>query len=112
MPVIRSDQLDRAPAACKVAGFGTARLRRGDPPGVEPHFHDGDELWFVIEGELRVLSEGQEHVVRVGEALFTEAGQEHTILEVLEDALILWVEQDLRGRRRPGHLHRPQDPWP
>jgi hypothetical protein len=112
MPVIRPDQLDLAPDACGIVGFGTAHLKKGESPGLELHFHDGDELWFVIEGKLRALSEGQEQVVGAGEALFTEAGQEHTILEVLEDTLILWVEQGLRGRCRPGHLHRPEDPWP
>jgi mannose-6-phosphate isomerase-like protein (cupin superfamily) len=112
MPVIRPDQLDRAPPACKIAGFGTARFRRGEPAGLEVHFHDGDEVWFVIKGRLRVQSEGQEHVVGAGEALFTAAGHEHAILEVLEDTVVLWVEQDLRGRRRPGHLHHREDPWP
>lgn len=112
MPVIHPERLDQRPEACKIVGYGTARFQKGESPTLEVHFHDGDELWFVIEGKLRVQSEGKEHVVSTGEALFTEAGQEHTILEVLEDSIVLWVEQDLRGRRRPGHLHRPEDQWP
>jgi len=112
VPVINPHNLDQAPAACKIAGYGIARFKKGANPGLETHFHDGDELWFVIEGRIRVESGGGEYIVRQGEALFTEAGKEHNLVEILEDSVILWVEQDLRGRSRPGHLHKGEDPWP
>ena len=112
MPILRSDRLNEAPPGCPLTGFGIARMKKGVDPGLELHFHDGDEFWFLVEGRVRVLSEGEEYVLHPGEALYTPAGQDHTILEVVEDAVVVWMEGELKGRRRPGHLHRPHDPWP
>ena len=112
MPIISPDNMENAPASCKIAAWGITRFKKGDDPGVELHFHDGDELWFVIEGKIRVRSEEKEYVISRGQALFTECGDQHEMLEVMEDTVMLWVEQDMRGRGRMGHLHHPEDPWP
>jgi mannose-6-phosphate isomerase-like protein (cupin superfamily) len=112
MPVLKPDSVGFPPDGSGVVGFGLYRRARGEETGVELHFHDCDEYWFVIDGSIRAASEGIEHIVNAGEALFTKAGDEHALLEILEDTTILWMENDLRGRRRPGHLHRPDDLWP
>jgi len=64
----------------------------------------------VFEGRARVMSEGQEYELGPGDILITKMGDEHEILEILEAPLkSFWVEDELFGRMRPGHLHRPED---
>jgi mannose-6-phosphate isomerase-like protein (cupin superfamily) len=106
MPVVRTTG-DR-PEWLKWSGFGLGVI--DDPSVVERHFHDADEYWFVFEGRARVMSEGQEYVIGPGDILVTKMGDEHEILEILDGPLrAFWVEDELRGRKRPGHLHRPAD---
>jgi mannose-6-phosphate isomerase-like protein (cupin superfamily) len=106
MPVVRKTG-DR-PEWLKWSGFGLGVIY--DPSVVERHFHDADEYWFVFEGCARVMSEGQEYIIGPGDILVTKMGDEHEILEILDGPLrAFWVEDELRGRKRPGHLHRPAD---
>jgi mannose-6-phosphate isomerase-like protein (cupin superfamily) len=61
----------------------------------------------VLAGQARVMTEGQEYVVQPGDVVCTHMGDEHAILEVVEAPYTqVWIECNLRGRRRPGHLHR------
>ena len=107
MPVVRSTTSDR-PDWLKWSAFGQGVVTHADQ--LELHFHDADEYWFIYEGRARVLSEGQEYIVGPGDILVTKMGDEHDILEIIEGPLkTFWVEDELRGRQRPGHLHRPED---
>jgi mannose-6-phosphate isomerase-like protein (cupin superfamily) len=106
MPVIRGT--DEAPTWLRWSGFGIGQV--DDPAAFDRHFHDADEFWFVIEGRARVLSEGVEYTVGPGDILATRMGDEHDVLEIMEAPFrCFWVEDELRGRRRPGHLHRGVD---
>lgn len=106
MPVVRSTK-DK-PEWLKWSAFGGGLVR--DASELEMHFHDADEYWFILEGRARVISEGQEFTVGPGDILLTQMGEEHDILEIIEGPLrTFWVEDELRGRKRPGHLHRPED---
>jgi len=106
MPVVRGTQ-DK-PDWLKWSGFGVGVVT--DAEKFDLHFHDADEYWFIFEGKARVLSEGQEYIVGPGDILVTKMGEEHDILEIIEGPLkSFWVEDELRGRMRPGHLHRPED---
>ena len=113
MPIISREDFgtSRAPEWCKVEG-GLAAMgysTRDDGP-VEPHFHDAEEFWFVLEGKARVMTEGQEYVVAPGDVVCTHMGDEHAILEVVEAPYTqVWIECNLRGQRRRGHLHRGED---
>lgn len=81
-----------------------------DAEGFDRHFHDADEYWIVFSGKARVLSEGKEYVIGPGDTLCTRMGDEHDILEILEGPLrTFWFEDELKGLRRPGHLHRPEE---
>ena len=73
---------------------------------IEPHYHDCDEYYLLLSGRMKVRSEGVEYVLEPGDALLTRMGDEHEILEVIEDSTMVWMETELRGDRRPGHLHR------
>ena len=71
------------------------------------HYHDCDEWWIVLSGKARVMSEGKEYIVTTGDILWTRMGDEHHLLEILEMPYgIAYLEEQLRGQKRPGHLHR------
>lgn len=114
MPIIKREDFgtERAPDWCRVAGgivaMGASTRDRGGT--VEMHFHDCEEFWFVLAGRARVTTEGGEHVVSTGDVVCTRMGDEHAILEVLEAPYQqVWIECNLRGPRRRGHLHTGQD---
>ncbi len=87
-------------------GFGVVH----EAEGIDRHFHDADEYWMVFSGKARVMSEGQEFVIGPGDVLCTRMGDEHDILEIIEGPLqTFWFEDELKGLKRPGHLHRPED---
>jgi len=114
MPVIKREDFgtERAPAWAKVAGGVNAMgcsTRSGDML-VELHFHDADEFWFVLDGKARVTTEGEEHVVEQGDVVCTQMGKEHAITEIVEAPYTqVWIECNLRGKKRKGHLHRGED---
>ncbi len=106
MPVIR--RTSDKPDWLQWSGFGIGVIEFADK--FEPHFHDAHEYWFVFEGRARVKSEGQEFEIGPGDILVTKMGDEHDILKILEAPLkSFWVEDEVMGRMRPGHLHHPQD---
>lgn len=106
MPVMRGPG-DR-PAWVRWSNFGMGVVH--DAAGFDRHFHDADEYWVVFEGRARVLSEGREYEIGPGDVLATRMGDEHDIIEIIEGPLrTFWFEDALRGQRRPGHLHRPED---
>ena len=94
------------------AGFGLYSCPEGGETRVERHFHDCDEFWLICEGRARVMTEGQEFEVGPGDCVYTQMGDEHDALEVYEDARWFFVVGKLRGRKRPGHLHHPEDAYP
>jgi mannose-6-phosphate isomerase-like protein (cupin superfamily) len=111
VPVIKREDFgtERVPDWCKVAGgiVAMGASSRGPEGTVELHFHDCEEFWFVLKGKARIVTEGQEHVVERGDVVCTHMGDEHAILEVLDAPYEqVWIECDLRGRMRRGHLHR------
>ncbi len=106
MPVIRS--VDDKPEWVRWSNFGVGVVHDAEP--FDRHFHDAHEYWFIYSGRARVMSEGREYEIGPGDILVTKMGDEHDILEILEGPLrSFWVEDELRGQRRPGHLHRPED---
>ncbi len=62
-------------------------MPRGDPAEFDLHYHDADEIWYIVEGRARILTEGVEHEVGPGDIVCTGMGE-------------------LEGLKRPGHLHR------
>ena len=69
------------------------------------HCHDCDECWIIVQGRARVTTEGQEYVVGPGDMVVTRKGDAHQFVEALEDLVLVWIEDELRGQKRPGHLH-------
>ena len=115
MPIIKREDFgtERAPSWAKVAGGINAMGCSSRPDkgtSVEPHFHDSEEFWFVLDGKARVMTEGNEHIVEKGDVVCTHMGDEHAILEIVEEPYIqVWIECNVRGQKRSGHLHRGED---
>jgi mannose-6-phosphate isomerase-like protein (cupin superfamily) len=90
------------------SNFGFGEVHRGDQ--LERYFHDADEYWVILSGRARVMSEGEEYLVGPSDVLCTRMGDEHDMLEVIEAPLrTFWFEDELKGLKRPGHLHRGEE---
>ena len=104
MPVFNSKNIKDSPDWVNISGFGVAIMKKGDT--VEPHYHDADEYWFIVSGKARIKTEGETYTVQKGDVVFTKMGDEHTIIEILEEKFVsVWVETRLRGLKRTGHIH-------
>ena len=114
MPVVKRENFgtDRVPDWIAIRGginaMGCSTREQGQT--VESHFHDAEEFWFVLRGRARVMAHGEEHVVEPGDVVCMHMGEDHALLEVIEAPYTqVWVECNLRGKRRMGHLHRDKD---
>jgi mannose-6-phosphate isomerase-like protein (cupin superfamily) len=57
-------------------------LKPGSGPGPYHYHSNSDNLYFVLEGQARVLIEGQEYLAGPGEAVFIPAGEKHDVANV------------------------------
>jgi mannose-6-phosphate isomerase-like protein (cupin superfamily) len=112
VPVIRKETLTNKPDWLKASAFGLFRVPRGNPAAFDLHYHDADEIWFIIEGRARILTEGTEYAVGPGDLVRTGRGDEHHVLVVDEDLVGFYLEGELEGLKRSGHLHRDVDGRP
>lgn len=87
--------------------FGAFWARPG--AGVERHFHDFDEYWFIVHGRTAALVDDVRVSLRPGDLVVTEAGVEHGIEHPDEWVMGIGCKPPLRGDERPGHLHRGVD---
>ena len=56
------------------------------------------------------LDSHSDFIVEKGDIVCTQMGEEHAILEILETPYTqVWIECNLRGQKRRGHLHRGED---
>lgn len=101
MPVVVTPQ--------EFPAWGLAQFPRGMKNVTELHFHDCDEWVFMVAGKCLMRSEGIVHTLNSGDVFVTRMGDEHELLEILEDTVYFWAETELKGRKRSGHLHRPED---
>ena len=66
----------------QMAGRGTLCAKSVFHPGdsIGVHIHDKNaEIYYVLEGELVVIENGVEHVLRPGDAAFTANGASHCV---------------------------------
>jgi mannose-6-phosphate isomerase-like protein (cupin superfamily) len=106
VPVIRKETLSEKPDWLDASAFGLFRVSKGNPARFDLHYHDADEIWFIIEGRATILTEGTEYLVGPGDLVCTGMGDEHHVLAVEEDLLGFYLEGELEDLKRPGHLHR------
>ena len=82
------------------------RAKAGQKNITTLHHHDCDEFVFMIEGKCLMRSEGVLYTLQPRDVLVTRMGDEHELLEIIEDTTYFWMCGELRGQKRPGHLTR------
>lgn len=107
MPIVRGKN-----ANCPTDEFpvwGLAQFKAGDKNITELHYHDCDEWVFMIEGKCIMRSEGILYTLEKDDVLVTRMGDEHELLEILEDTTYFWACAELKGQKRAGHLHKNEE---
>ena len=107
MPIIQGPRANMP--TDEFAHWGLARFEAGLTDVTELHYHDCDEFVFMIEGRCLMRSEGVDYVLEKGDVLVTRMGDEHALREIVEDTVYFWVESELKGKKRTGHLVRGRD---
>lgn len=103
MPVMKNGH-DK-PDWVKWSAFGVFSCSRA--ADFDRHYHDADEYWLIFAGRAIILSEGIQYEVGPGDIVCTRMGEEHDFLHVLEPVRAFYVEKELQGLKRSGHLHYP-----
>lgn len=60
-------------------------------PGPDPHVHEAEELYVVLEGSGEVFQGGERRKVKKGTVVFHPSNVKHGIVEVHEKLKLLWV---------------------
>ena len=59
-------------------GFADVQVTPG-VPGPPPHYHEkADELYYVVEGSVEIMRDGEWHTVHTGESLHVPKGTLHS----------------------------------
>jgi mannose-6-phosphate isomerase-like protein (cupin superfamily) len=95
---------DNRPAWLATTAIGRFRVPK-DAARFDRHHHDDHELWLIVRGKAKVLTDGVEHYVQSGDVVITRAGDPHDILEVYEELEGFFVETGHPSGGRVGHLH-------
>jgi hypothetical protein len=90
----------------ELAGWGLAEFNAGQKNVTWLHFHVCDEFAFMVAGKMLIRSEGVDFVVVSRDLVVAWMGDEHEILEILEDTRSFRLEGAPCGQNRHGHLHR------
>jgi len=105
-----------------VASSGIFRVATGTPPtndtpydyekttGFDNHYHDCDEYWIVLEGEITVVSENKFYDVGPGDNVVTGMGWHHDVVKCKGDrqCKAIYFEGTQEARKRRGHLWEPE----
>ncbi len=71
--------------------------------GVEPHYHDNDELWLFLSGQGEVWLDGQSYPITPGTAIYTPMGAVHRF-QMFTDFDNVAIVTPLERQQRPIHL--------
>lgn len=64
-------------------------IEPGDEIGLE--VHDGDQILYFVEGEGKVVLDGEEHEVEKGSIAFVPSGVHHNVVNTDDDELKLFT---------------------
>jgi mannose-6-phosphate isomerase-like protein (cupin superfamily) len=85
-------------------------VNTGDPAAYDRktefdnHYHDFDEVWIILEGEMLAYSEGKPYRLGPGDCLLTPMGFHHDMTEIYKKIKGIYFETTLKGKKRLGHL--------
>ncbi len=56
------------------------------------HFHPfGEEIMLIIEGKIRLILDGKEHLLQTGDFVFQQANVKETLSEIIEPTIIVSI---------------------
>lgn len=90
-------------AWCSIREIQTNDLRECE----KYHFHDADQYYLIVRGELEVLLDDQRFRARRGDVVAIPFGSHHQILSVGEETLFAVISDRLVGKQREGFLDSP-----
>ncbi len=73
LPLLEGDEMREKMSLCSLSVI---------PPGagIGEHAHTTDsEIYYVLEGEVKVTDDGEEHTLRAGDIMFTGDGESHQV---------------------------------
>jgi quercetin dioxygenase-like cupin family protein len=74
-----------------------------------PHDHPFEESYYILEGEVDVVADGDRHTLRPGDAFWTGTGCVHAFYET-QGSTVRWLETSAPGPP-PRHSYRHQRDW-
>jgi quercetin dioxygenase-like cupin family protein len=74
-----------------------------------PHDHPFEESYYILEGEVDVVADGERHTLRPGDAFWTGTGCVHAFYET-QGSTVRWLETSAPGPP-PRHSYRHQRDW-
>jgi uncharacterized protein YjlB len=104
-PADRDDGQNIIPSGFRFNSAGVF-LVRFDGGQYEAHYHNTDELWYVLSGKAKVRVGEHEYYVQAGDIVHTPAGEDHDVLEVYADFRAFWVEGAPAGDAAGGNQYR------
>jgi quercetin dioxygenase-like cupin family protein len=74
-----------------------------------PHDHPFEESYYILEGEVDVVADGDRHTLRPGDAFWTGTGCVHAFYETRGERVV-WLETSAPGPP-PRHSYRHERDW-
>jgi len=74
-----------------------------------PHDHPFEESYYILEGEVEVVADGDRHTLRPGDAFWTGAGCTHAFYET-QGGRVRWLETSAPAPP-PRHSYRFERDW-
>ena len=74
-----------------------------------PHDHPFEESYYILEGEVDVVADGDRHTLRPGDAFWTGTGCVHAFYET-QGERVVWLETSAPGPP-PRHSYRHERDW-
>ena len=74
-----------------------------------PHDHPFEESYYILEGEVDVVADGDRHTLRPGDAFWTGTGCVHAFYET-QGKRVVWLETSAPGPP-PRHSYRHERDW-
>jgi mannose-6-phosphate isomerase-like protein (cupin superfamily) len=71
---------------------------------VDPHYHDCDEYWIVLDGACTTMVGGRHFPMRPGDCAPIGMGHHHDMPTVTAPVKAVFFETTLEGEKRVGHL--------
>ena len=96
--------LEQKPSWSRITDLGMLRFPKGAVE-MDYHYHDSHEYYFLAKGSLSLLVEGRQLTMHEGDVCPIRIGDRHRPTEAFGDSTLIWLQDELERKRRPGHLH-------